>query len=107
MKIEKGHALPEKTPSSKYPFADMEIGDSFLAPAEQNESTVRSAAARFEKATGKRFIFEKRDQTKHGETGLRCWRVDPAQYPKRTRTRTPKAEAETPVDTAQSQAVGF
>ena len=32
-KVEKGVALPDRVEQSKYPFAEMEVGDSFLTGA--------------------------------------------------------------------------
>lgn len=107
--IEKDKAIPTATGASKparYPFGQMEIGDSFLVPAsdEPGCKNVSSAASRFANATGPEWRFISRTMTveKDGEAGVRVWRVDPAQYPKTSRPRKPQVESMRPKD-----AVGF
>jgi len=57
----------------KYPFSDMEVGDSFLARLEPHrtldniQSTVSTCAQRY---APKRFI------TKKLSVGVRCWRIE-------------------------------
>ena len=56
--------IPTPGKASKYPFSDMEIGDSFLAPA-GTERTVRAAAHKY---VGAKFV------TRTVREGLRVWR---------------------------------
>lgn len=62
--IEKGIPIP-----NKFPFKDMEVGDSFLIPAGVARSTAQTAAIRYGKPLGKRFTIRKTPE------GDRCWRV--------------------------------
>lgn len=64
--IEKG--LPP--PKDRFPFEEMEIGDSFLLPPDIKRMTVQVAALRHKKKTGKVFSVKKTSQ------GYRCWRVE-------------------------------
>ena len=58
---------------SMYPFADMEVGDSFLVPdIDGKPKSVAPSAARFVKAAGnegKQFV------TRRVEGGVRVWRT--------------------------------
>ena len=69
-KIEKDVALPKHARTSKYPFADMEIGDSFAAPNSTRQG-LYTAAYNWAKAegAGKKFIV--REEGK----GARIWRT--------------------------------
>lgn len=76
--IEKGIAPPAIHARAKYPFAVMEIGDSFFVPATEEEhkklaASVRMSASQFarrnRKATGKKFT------TRSVTGGVRCWRI--------------------------------
>lgn len=62
--IEKGIPIP-----NKFPFKDMEVGDSFLIPENIPRTTVQVAAARYGKPLGKLFTIRKTPD------GARCWRV--------------------------------
>ena len=65
MKVDKGIPLP-----SKWPFSDMEIGDSFALPENVRRTTVSVAAMRYGRTTGKKFTVRKMpDKT------FRCWRL--------------------------------
>lgn len=66
-KIEKNIPYPVRGLKTKYPFAQMEIGDSFVATAHRNSVAV--AAIRYGKKTGARFTV-----STHGGV-VRCWRV--------------------------------
>lgn len=70
--IEKGIDLPAKRISrgSKYPFADMSVGDSFYVPGIK-PSTMSNTASRFAKEH-EGFKFSVRAE---GE-GARVWRVE-------------------------------
>lgn len=72
--LEKDVSIPsQRNGRARYPFADMEIGDSFVAPAEENKG-VRSAAHSYSKRHGKTFTCHRQvDGT------VRVWRVaDPS-----------------------------
>lgn len=66
---------------NKYPWRQMEVGDSFLVPPHPWEdaaltrrrlaSTVKSEESR----NGGRYIVSLRRTKKHGEEGVRCWRI--------------------------------
>ena len=66
---------------TKYPWRQMEVGDSFLLPPHPWEdaaltrrrlaSTVGGEQARY----GTRYILSVRRTKKHGEEGVRVWRV--------------------------------
>lgn len=64
--IDKGIPLP-----TKYPFAEMNVGDSFVVPAKVNRSAVNVAAMRFGRKHGMKFTVR---LTKDGT--LRCWRIE-------------------------------
>jgi hypothetical protein len=65
MKIDKNIPVPQK-----FPFGQMEVNDSFEIPKEVNRQTVSTAAARYSRKTGKKFITRVMpDKT------FRCWRV--------------------------------
>ena len=65
MKIEKNIPLP-----SKYPFADMEIGDSFAVPPHIKRTAVSVSALRYGDKHGMQFTVRLMpDRT------LRCWRT--------------------------------
>lgn len=63
-KIEKGIPLPEKT---KYPFEDMEVGDSFFDDT-SSEAKIRGAAG-LASQHGHKFKVTKTPD------GYRCWRI--------------------------------
>lgn len=82
MQIEKGVPLPEFTVGAprKYPFPDMEVGDSFTVPLEGKQGArgldraaekVRSAACNFSRRCGWKFII----RTDRAAGLARCWRV--------------------------------
>jgi len=69
-KIEKNVALPKHARTSKYPFADMDVGDSFAAP-DATRTALYTAAHLWAKrdGAGKKFIV--REEGK----GARIWRT--------------------------------
>ena len=82
MKIEKGVPLPGPIagPPRKYPFPDMEVGDSFAVPlsGEKTEkyddratSLLRGAALNYGRRTGMEFVV----RTVREEGVARCWRT--------------------------------
>jgi hypothetical protein len=61
-------------PASKYPFAEMQVGHSFLVPEGVKPATIRSAIGAFTKANpGAHFAM------RTTEGGVRVWRVEKAQ----------------------------
>jgi hypothetical protein len=65
--IEKGISPPED--KNKYPFHEMQVGDSFVAPREREES-VRTAASKLSIT-----LAPKRWTVRRNEDGIRVWRV--------------------------------
>lgn len=79
-KIEKGiplQSLPPRPRKELYPFAKMEIGDSFFIPcnnraqAIQKSYSIKSSL----KQRQKTFNSPIEVQTFYDETGVRCWRI--------------------------------
>lgn len=70
--IEKGVPLPDHqrrgSQNSRYPFPDMEVGDSF-AFEEHEHRRVAQAAHAYKKRTGRGFTVRRVDG------GGRCWRI--------------------------------
>ena len=76
-RIEKGKRLPETLPPTnrKYPFNEMEIGESFCVELSEAKR-IRSAAHMYGKRTGTRFATRMLTK-KDGEiTGVRVMRVE-------------------------------
>lgn len=66
MKVEKNVPLP-----SKWPFKDMQVGDSFAVPKDISRTTVSIAALRYGRKHGMKFtVRTTTDRT------LRCWRIE-------------------------------
>ena len=71
-RIEKDIPMASKfTQPVKYPFDQMEVGDSFAFDYEEEEKRVSANAYNYRKKTGKRFTVRK-----ISETEGRCWRVE-------------------------------
>jgi len=66
-KIEKGVSIPDVEP--KYPFSEMDIGDSFEFP-KNLISKVRSAAYSFSSSRQTKFVVKKTINE-----AARCWRI--------------------------------
>lgn len=70
--IESGKPIPPD-PRKKYPFDQMEVGDSFFVPLGDNEQrvkkTVSNCARSFGKRVGQRFSI------RSDGDGIRIWRV--------------------------------
>lgn len=76
MKIEKNIPLPDKCAkrsNTKYPFKDMDAGDSFPFPASSSKEVnrIRMAACQWSKRHGATAVFLVRRTPEGG----RCWRV--------------------------------
>jgi hypothetical protein len=65
------HPMPTRTQGRvhAYPFKDMKVGESFLAP-KGKEGAVRSLASQYSKAWTSSFATRTTDE------GLRVWRVE-------------------------------
>lgn len=72
-KIEKNVPIPERktAPNKKYPFTDMEVGDSFVVFEKDEFDRVRRAANQQRRRTGIRFLSYTDDFG-----NLRVWRVE-------------------------------
>jgi hypothetical protein len=69
VQIDQGIALP--TNRSKYPFIEMEIGDSILFEVRKQAESCRVAALRFTRVHQTEWMFSLR----RVDTGWRLWRV--------------------------------
>lgn len=67
--IEKNIPLRSRGPEVKYPFGDMLVGDSFVAPSEHTR--IAQAAAAFAKYKGGGMKFA----TRKVDAGTRVWRI--------------------------------
>jgi hypothetical protein len=65
MKIEKNIPIP-----GRYPFGQMEVGDSFAIPPSINRQTVSVAARRYSDKYNKTFVTRKMP-----DNTVRCWRT--------------------------------
>lgn len=66
MKVEKNIPVPRK-----YPFADMQVGDSFAVPPSVKRSAVTIAAKRYAHEHGMKFTVRQMP-----DKSLRCWRLE-------------------------------
>ncbi len=66
MNVDKNVPIPKK-----YPFAQMQVGDSFVIADSIKRTTVSVASIRYGKATGKKFTTRKMP-----EGVYRCWRIE-------------------------------
>lgn len=66
MKVEKGIPIP-----ARYPFGEMEVGDSFAIPPGVARNTVTVSAGRYGEKHQMKFIVRMMpDRT------MRCWRIE-------------------------------
>lgn len=75
IKIDKGIPLPKQVRTSKYPFADLGVGDSFFVPGVKAAS-LGNAAKHHAARTG--HSYRSRTVTEDGVLGARIWRVEDA-----------------------------
>ena len=74
-KIQKGVPIPDPnipvTKTTKYPWKDMEVGDSFLVPNKDKDTVhaLQNAARLSGKKHNRDYITRKLDK------GIRCWRT--------------------------------
>lgn len=67
--IEKGVPPPEQISKAKYPFPEMEVGDSFVAP-QSDIDKVRFAAGQMARRKGMKFATRRMDDGTY-----RIWRL--------------------------------
>ena len=67
MEIEKGVPIPENSGNKKYPWKELEVGDSFFTS--ESAQTVAGSASHASKRTNRKFICRSVDG------GTRVWRV--------------------------------
>jgi len=65
MKVEKQIPIP-----TKYPFHQMQVGDSFAVPADKKRTSVSVAAKRFADKHGMKFVVRIMP-----DRSFRCWRI--------------------------------
>ena len=81
MEIEKGVATPPKGPITIYPFARMDIGDSFFVPGEFREDRKRPIMAAYShrrrhmRGGEATWDFQSRTVEVDGAKGVRIWRI--------------------------------
>lgn len=74
MEIERGIPVPVRAVNRSYPFADMEVGDSFALGFDANlRNRLSSAASLAGRRLGRRFTT--RVVEEDGVRVVRCWRV--------------------------------
>jgi hypothetical protein len=75
-KIEKGHPMPEfkRGAPRKYPWAQMEVGDSFFVPGNKTQSMSAVACSRAKIHPPERYICRK--EVVDGVQGVRVRRVE-------------------------------
>jgi hypothetical protein len=66
IKIDKDHPLPVK-----YPFEQMEVGDSFAVPDTVKRTTLSIAMRRYGRKNNKKFTVRK-----FKDGAYRCWRIE-------------------------------
>jgi len=71
--IEKGVPLPEKNVRWKYPFDELEVGDSFFV-ANKDTTQLSALCKRAGSRLDARFVTAK--ATKQGKEGVRVWRME-------------------------------
>ena len=67
-KIEKGKPLPPR--NARYPFSEMEIGDSIYVPNQTTRGAVGQAARNYGHRNGVKFA------TRTDDKGVRIWRIE-------------------------------
>lgn len=79
--IDKGVAVPAKTSrNATYPFADMEVGDSFyVASVKENHQRILGSVATCVRHYVTRRAPQKRFTVRQIDSGIRCWRLADAQ----------------------------
>lgn len=68
IKIDKGVPVPEKM-GNKYPFSEMEVGDSFYVDG-ATPNQLQNAASYWRKKAGYKFVARRENE------GARIWRIE-------------------------------
>jgi hypothetical protein len=76
IKIDKGVPVPPLTQGRrmKYPFRQMEVGDSFFVPGVKTSSGFSGCLHGVRKSTG--WTFTCRSRVEDGVQGVRVWRIE-------------------------------
>lgn len=69
LKVEQGVALPPAPSNTRYPFAQLKVGDSFFAAADKADSACASVSY-WARKTGFKFTSRSVDG------GVRIWRIE-------------------------------
>jgi len=72
MEIDKNIPIPKATSREKYPYASMEIGDSFII-FDKNRNTIGNATTYYSMKLNRKFITRK--VVENGKEGIRIWRT--------------------------------
>lgn len=68
--IDKGIPIPPRSCASKYPWADMKVGDSFFVPGNKTRCEAVQAAAKYRsQRTAEKYV------TRTKPNGVRVWRA--------------------------------
>lgn len=76
IKIDKGIPIPERRTHTKFPFADMEIGDSFFVPAKQTKMSTLAARVSVARKRHAPRSFLLAKVTEKKIEGTRVWRIE-------------------------------
>lgn len=77
IKIDKGIPIPLFKSSRRYPFTDMEIGDSFIVECDRTDcKKVMAAVSGAGRLFRNRMKSNAKFTVKIVENGIRCWRVE-------------------------------
>lgn len=78
MKVDKNIPIPEDNPRNKYPYHELEIGDSFFIPnaviGNPNNTISSSVAVTNTRMKGRK-LFICRRRVAHSKPGWRVWRI--------------------------------
>jgi len=72
-KLDDNVPLPEANTQSSYPFAEMQVGQSFFAPGKTTDQ-LSNAAGHWRKKKGMKFTIRK--TVENDIAGARCWRTE-------------------------------
>ena len=74
IKIEKGIPIPIRTGHKKYPWEDLEVGDSFFCPGKKI-SQVNATMCPIDYRGKRKFAARTRTLEDDNEEGVRIWRI--------------------------------
>ena len=78
MKIDKNIPIPRDNPRNKYPYHELEVGDSFFIPNEMTgnpDNTISASVAVTNKRMKGNRLFICRRRVTNGKQGWRVWRI--------------------------------